>query len=333
MGLIVPIFISHQGCPHQCLFCNQRAIGGPASSIETSQIETEIKVWLARSGGTTPAEVAFYGGSFTCLDEEEQRCLLKAVQPFIEAGRVDRIRLSTRPDCVSGENSRMLTGFGVRTVELGVQSLDDRVLAAAERGHTADHSRRAIATLKAAGLEVGVQLLPGLPGETSRSFVAGVREVIRHKPALVRLYPAVVVAGSPLAELYRQNRYRPLSLNRAIALCRRAWELCAAAGIPVVRMGLQPSATLASQVLAGPYHPAFGELVISRHWLRQLRRRLAELGPDQHLRVYISQRDHSALVGMKKVNSHRLAQLGFAHRYTIIPERTRERGTVEYAVC
>jgi len=334
MGLIIPVFISHRGCPHQCLFCNQHAISGQKDGeLKGKMVRDIIDTWLGRSPGEKNVQVAFYGGSFTCLGRDEQRRLLGAVEPYLTAGRVSGIRLSTRPDCVSTENSRFLVGMGVKTVELGVQSLDDRVLLACQRGHSADDSRRAMETLRATGLEVGVQLLPGLPGESTRSFLAGLREVIAFHPDLIRLYPAVVVEHSALADLYREGKYTPLTLNTAIGLTRRAKELLDAAGIPVIRMGLQPSDALTTQVVGGPYHPAFGELVVSRQWFRRIRQRLSVCRAGEHLTIYISDRDHSAVVGMRKMNIIRLAKLGFQGRFTIVPEKNRERGTVKYAVC
>jgi len=334
MGLVIPVFISHYGCPHRCLFCNQHIIAGPDDgALKDETIAEHIATWLARSPGCSDVQVAFYGGSFTCLARSEQQRLLMTVAPFLADGRVGTIRLSTRPDCVSEENSHFLAGMGVQTVELGVQSLDEKVLHMARRGHTANDSRKAMRILRGAGLQVGVQLLPGLPGETTRSFLAGVREVITFHPDLVRLYPTVVVAHSALAELYREGNYRPLTLNKAIAMTRRAKELLESAEIPVVRMGLQPSDALAKDVVAGPYHPAFGELVISRQWFLRIRRRLRHCRSGEHLNIHICHRDHSAVVGMKKMNILRLEKLGFAGRFSIIPEKNRDRGSVEYVVC
>jgi len=329
--LIIPLFLPHRGCPHQCLFCNQHAIAGQGAG-GAADITSEIDRWLERSPGRGHVEAAFYGGSFTCLEDEEQIRLLTAVRPYLEDGRVGGIRLSTRPDCVSADISRTLVEMGVTTVELGVQSLDDGVLEAAQRGHTAEDSRRAMRILRVAGLQVGVQLLPGLPGETTNSFLRGVREIAAFRPELVRIYPAVVVENSALARMYRQGRYRPLSLNRAIALTRRAREIFAAAGVPVVRMGLQPSDTLDAEVVAGPYHPAFGELVVSRQWFRRLRQRLSRCRPVEHLHVHISGRDLSAVAGMRRMNIVRLEKLGFAGLFSIVPEKDRKRGSVEYVV-
>lgn len=333
MGLIIPIFISHRGCPHQCLFCNQNAIAGTGPAHDNTDVSTVVATWLARSPGHKEVQIAFYGGSFTCLPETEQLQLLSKVQPFINDGRVDGIRLSTRPDCVTEENSLFLVKNGVKTVELGVQSLDDSVLQRARRGHSADESRRAMHILRHNGLQVGVQLLPGLPGETTGSFLRGVHEVVDFSPDLVRLYPAVVVANSELAEIFYRGEYRPLTLQKAIALTRRAKELFDSAGIPVIRMGLQPSESLDKEVVAGPYHPSFGELVTSRNWLRKIRERLSCLAVDERLEIHISHRDHSAVVGMKKDNVKRLEKLGYANRFTIVADKERERGSVEYVVC
>ncbi len=333
--LVVPIFLEHRGCPHQCLFCNQHVISGGdsgAASLGDDELAATIETWLSRSPGHGKVQVAFYGGSFTCLPEAEQQRFFAAVRPFLAAGRVDSIRLSTRPDCLEPPIIERLKAGGVAMVELGVQSLDDTVLRAARRGHDADDSRRAHRLLKGAGVGVGVQLLPGLPGETGRSFLRGVREVIEWQPDLVRIYPAVVVEHSGLAHLYRKGLYAPLSLARAIAWTRRARELFLAAGIPVVRMGLQPSQTLGPQVVAGPYHPAFGELVISREWFRRIRRLLADLPSHQNMTIFISHRDHSAVLGPKKINLRRLAELGFGDRFCVVAEKGRKRGSITYVV-
>ncbi len=297
MPLVIPIFIPHQGCPQQCLFCNQHSITGEEGGRVdmAASVAATIREWLARPRRSTPGmdapvspatrvapaegqsqvQVAFFGGSFTCLPEARQLEMLAAVQPFLQSGEVACIRLSTRPDCLDRAACSFLLSRGVRIVELGVQSLDDRVLQASWRGHDADDSRRAVALLQEAGLEVGIQLMPGLPLETTGSFLRTVREVIALAPAFVRLYPVLVVEQAGLAEMYRRGDYRPLSMNKALALTSRAKEMLAAAAIRVVRIGLQPSSALERQLLAGPYHPAFGELVASRIWFKRIRTLLA----------------------------------------------------------
>ena len=334
MPFVIPIFIPHQGCPHQCLFCNQHSITGEerGRADVSASVAATIREWLARPRRTALVQVAFFGGSFTCLPESRQQELLAGVQPFLRSAQVSSVRLSTRPDCVDRATCSFLWSQGVRIVELGVQSLDDRVLQASRRGHSADDSRRAVALLQEAGMEVGIQLLPGLPQETTGSFLRTVREVVTLSPAFVRLYPVLVVEQSGLAEMYRRGDYRPLSMNRAIALTCRAKNLLATAGIRVVRIGLQPSAALERELVAGPYHPAFGELVASRIWLKRIRPLLAACPAHKRLRVQISPRDLSAVIGMKRMNMQRFERLGMADRLELITDITMKRGTLLYAV-
>ena len=330
--LVIPIFIPHRGCPHQCLFCNQEKIAGAAGGGPWPAVAEIIDEWLGRSPGHRQVQVAFYGGSFTCLPLDDQLALLAAVQAHIADGRVGCIRLSTRPDCVDKEICALLREFRVGVVELGVQSLDDRVLAASRRGHDSGRVAGAVALLRDAGLSVGLQLMVGLPGETRRSFLIGIDRVIALRPDFVRLYPVLVVKESGLERLYRDGGYRPLSVDGAVALCARGYGRLTAAGIRVVRMGLQPSESLAESLVAGPFHPAFGELVQSRLWLKKIRARLALLAPGEHLAIHISHRDRSAVAGNKKYNIDRLGQLGYAGRFTIVPDNGMERGNIKYVV-
>ena len=334
MTLVIPVFIPHRGCPHQCLFCNQEKISGQIRDEGGAPaVAGIIEQWLGRSSGHSEAQVAFFGGSFTCLPVDEQLVMLEAVQPYIADRRIDCIRLSTRPDCIDPEVCRFLKEFHVGVVELGVQSLNDHVLKINQRGHDSGHCRTALTLLKKAGFQVGVQLMPGLPGETRRSFLQGIEEVIGLCPEFVRMYPAVVVKDSGLLLRYLQNRYKPLSLNAAIALTARSYTKLTEAGIRVVRMGLQPSESLEASLVAGPYHPAFGELVLARLWLKRMRAGLARLRPGENLCIHVSHRDRSAVMGIRKQNYRRLEQLGFAGRFTIVSDKSMERGSIKYVVC
>ncbi len=203
MPLIIPVFIPHQGCPQQCLFCNQVSISGQQATDETDAelVRQTIEEWLARSHHHNEVQVAFYGGSFTCLVRARQEHLLGAVQPFLQSGKVDSIRLSTRPDCMSETVCELLLEYGVKTVELGVQSFDDRVLQSSRRGHTAWQSVQAIKILQKKKMTLGIQLMPGLPGESTSSFIKTVAQVVKSLPAFVRLYPTLVIRGSGLASL------------------------------------------------------------------------------------------------------------------------------------
>jgi len=213
-------------------------------------------------------QVAFYGGSFTLLPEARQRLLLESVQEFIQRGQVHSLRLSTRPDAIETNNLLFLQTMGVRTIELGVQSLNDRVLAAAARGHRSRATYEATARLKKHGFEVGLQLMPGLPGDNRETFLETVEKSIALTPNFVRIYPTVVLSSTPLERLFRSGRYKPLSLKEAVDWCKASKKRFDSASIPVIRIGLQPTSTLEEpgRIVAGPYHPALGQLVNSAIW-------------------------------------------------------------------
>jgi len=260
---IVPFFLPHRGCPHRCVFCDQRTVTGGDTGLPTpAAIAARVAAYRATSGGE-PVEVAFFGGTFTGLPREEQESLLAPLQRLQVAGQVTVVRVSTRPDRVTGDTARFLRRLGVATVELGVQSLDDGVLARAGRGHTAAQVAAACQALRAAELAVGIQLMPGLPGDTPTTARASLGQALALGPDFLRIYPALVLAGTELATMYLQGRYQPLTLEAAVALCKVLLHDAERAGVPVVRLGLQPTAELSAPgtVLTGPYHPAFRQLV------------------------------------------------------------------------
>ena len=222
MPLVIPIFIPHEGCPHCCVFCNQRRISGFAEKpVTANDVQATVRTWLARKGSDRQVQVAFYGGSFTALPMTRQQHLLGAVAPFVEQGRVQAIRLSTRPDYIDYEIINFLQSNNVSIVELGVQSMDDGVLAASSRGHTADDVEKAVTVLQESGMELGIQLMLGLPGDTRRVLMKTVEHVIALQPDFVRIYPVLVVKNSELATRYLQGTYRPISLDKAVVMA--AW--------------------------------------------------------------------------------------------------------------
>jgi histone acetyltransferase (RNA polymerase elongator complex component) len=271
--MIIPFFIPHSGCPHQCVFCNQKNITGQTKPVLSSAIPQKITEYLAISSSDNPAHVAFYGGTFTALPFETQRAYLDAVQPFIHSGQIAGIRLSTRPDCFTSEVLALLKECRVTTIELGVQSMDDAILTRSGRGHTAADTVNAVSLIKSQGFLVGLQLMPGLPGDSADSFMKTIDMVIELKPDFVRIYPALVIKDTPLADLYRSGRYMPLSLDDSIKLCQEALERFDLAGIEVIRIGLQPTEELEKlgTIIAGPYHPAFRQLVESSILLDKMR--------------------------------------------------------------
>ncbi|MFZ5774490.1 MAG: elongator complex protein 3 [Thermodesulfobacteriota bacterium] len=334
--LVIPIFIAHEGCPHRCLFCDQRAISGAGGeAVGPAQVVETVRLWLSRPRrhGGAPVEVAFYGGSFTMLPRSRQEELLAAVQPFLRAGQVGGIRLSTRPDAIDDGIADFLRRHRVSMVELGAQSLSDSVLAGSRRGHTAAQVGEAVACLRRAGLRVGLQLMLGLPGDSTRRARASAEAAAALRPDLVRLYPTLVIEGSPLSALYRQGRYAPLSLHKAVALAGRMWRIFASCDIPVARMGLQPSASLDASLLAGPHHPAFGELVLSRQLFNAARRCLCARERGKPHRLAIASADHSIFRGQRGIGMKRLAALGLLDGVDVVFSDCQQRMTVELSLA
>jgi histone acetyltransferase (RNA polymerase elongator complex component) len=327
---IIPLFIAHEGCPQRCSFCNQHVITGGREKVTAVTVEAEIEKWLIRPRRRDrPVQVAFYGGSFTALARERQAELLAAVRPFLAGGRVTAIRLSTRPDCVERETAEFLRASGVTTVELGVQSMSHDVLARSGRGYHAGLVQEAVHHLRHAGLIVGCQLMLGLPGETTRSQLAGLRQLLALEPDFLRFYPALILEGSRLAALYRLGRYRPLTLRKAVILVARMKAICDGAGVKVVRMGLQPSPDLEREVVAGPYHPAFGELVLARMMFAEVRRKLTEANTSETRTLTIAAADESIFRGPGNCSRRRLEKLGLLAGTLVAYRDGQQRQTVE----
>lgn len=329
---VIPFFIPHQGCPHRCIFCNQQSITGftaTDASLTGQDVQTGITNWLSRAKNPgRQVQVAFYGGSFTGLDRRLQKELLGAVQTFIENGKVDCVRLSTRPDYIDAEIVTFLQQYHVRIVELGVQSLDPDVLLASRRGHTVAQVKEAFTCLRQAGLNIGGQLMIGLPEETSKGVLDGAKLLAALQPDFIRIYPTLVIRGSGLARLYRQGLYHPLTMNRAVALCARIIPIFAKENIRVVRVGLQPSLSLEKEVLAGPYHPAFGELVQARMLFNKARALLYQGKQKDELELSVASADQSVFRGKKNRNMNRLVGLGLLDKVTVRFDPNQPRQTL-----
>lgn len=326
--LVIPVFVPHEGCPVRCSFCDQRELTGTGSGNHSADINHALDVYL--SGGWqrngSAVELAFYGGSFTLLSPARQESLLAAACEVRAQGLIDEIRISTRPDGIDNTRLDLLERFGVTTVELGVQSMDDAVLSRNNRGHTAEQSREGIALLKARGFRTGVQIMPGLPGETPKSFLKGIRELVSLKPDMARIYPAVVLRGTELERWYQDGSYSPLALEEAVDLCVEALLMFRRACIPVARIGLQSTPELAEAFIAGPYHPAFRQMVDSSIALRMMELAWSSPGapdtPDMPFLVH--SRYLSTALGQKKGNLFR-----FKMRYNHAP-RLAVDDTVPY---
>lgn len=311
---IIPIFIPHYGCRHNCIFCNQRKITGRATPVTPEDVKSIIEDHLQRINQPRHIEVAFYGGSFTALPVSIQNQLLQPASELLERKRVHAIRLSTRPDCITKNILGNLMQFGVSTVELGVQSLDDHVLAAAERGHNRQDVFLAVDEIKKTGMHCGLQIMPGLPQEDWVSLVNTTRDVVALKPDFIRIYPTLVIANTPLADLYKRGEYSPLSFDEAIKRSAFLKLMCERNQIKVIRTGLQATTELSSSdtVLAGPYHPAFGEMVESYIFLRMIEQ-FIQMIPDHAkfvpITIHYHVKDHSKLRGVSNRNIKKLYRL------------------------
>ncbi|MHB8772116.1 MAG: elongator complex protein 3 [Syntrophales bacterium] len=263
--MIIPFFLMNRGCRHRCIFCNERLLAGDhPATITAAAFAQTVRAHLdsaPRKRG--PVQIAFYGGTFTALEEGEQRRLLGLATPFLREGLIDGIRLSTRPDEIDSQGLDLLKAGGVTTIEVGAQSLDDEVLRSSRRGHGAAETIRALGLLKERGFTRGLHLMAGLPGDDGRRFRRTVERAVSLGPDMVRIHPAVVLRDTELEAAYRAGSYTPLTRAEAVAQCADAWKLLASAGIPVIRLGLQTTRELEAPgaVVAGPFHPSFRSLV------------------------------------------------------------------------
>ena len=315
----IPFFISHQGCPHTCVFCDQRASSGSAGRLPDGiEIVAKVHAW-GRSAGGRPLEVAFFGGTFSALPRDVQAELLAPLQPLLAAGTLASIRISTRPDCIDTDRVAWLAQQGVRTIELGVQSMDDRVLEASGRGHDAVSSSAAIRCIKAHGLSVGAQLMPGLPGDTPAIALRSLEAVIAAGADFVRLYPVVVLAGTELARRFESGAYLPPGVDQGITLCKQLLLAAMKAGVEVVRIGLQADDGLnGDTVLAGCWHPAFGQLVRSELYFDLVSRLAAGTKGDAPRSIRCHPSRVSDCVGQSRRNLRRLGEQWLT--VTVLPD-------------
>ncbi len=317
---ILPVFVPHLGCPHACVFCNQRRISGEPEPATAETVRQILCRSAALPHNGAKRQLAFYGGSFTAIPLSRRQELLSAAREGILRGEIDSIRLSTRPDAVDPETLERLRGFGVTTVELGAQSMDDRVLRLSGRGHTAEDVRRASRLVREAGLELILQMMTGLPGDSPEKSLATARELIRLQPAGVRIYPTVIVRDTALCDMWRRGEYREHSVEDAVSLCARLFPLFEEAGIPVIRLGLNPTEELSSgAAVAGAYHPALGELVKSRVLLNAARELLRGVQPGAEVTLSVQKRLLSQLLGQKRANAALLQKEFQLARLRIVP--------------
>ncbi len=303
----ISIFVPHIGCPNKCSFCNQRYITGVSKAPNAQDVIKAVEI-AKKSKNYNPktTEIAFFGGSFTAINRNYMLELLETAFAFVKNGTVSGIRISTRPDAIDREILSVLKTQGVTAIELGAQSLDDRVLRLNNRGHKVADVYNASALIKEYGFQLGLQIMTGLYAETENSVIKTAEKVIEIRPDTVRIYPTIVLKDTDLAALYLNKKYKPQALNEAVSLAARLYSDFTSAGIKVIRLGLHSIEDNA--YIGGPWHPAFSELCQSEIMLKKALKQLDEKGS---YTIYVSERDLSKMIGQRRSNIIYLENNGY----------------------
>lgn len=303
----IPVFIPELACPNRCIYCNQRHISGQLEPVPTDQVVAIIEQHLKTFQQPCEVELAFFGGSFTGIEIELQELYLKTVQPYIEQGLIEGIRLSTRPDYINIEILDLLKRYNVRTIELGAQSLCDEVLELCERGHSVKDVENASALIKSQGFELGLQMMIGLPLDSLERSMKTANKIVELGADNTRIYPTLVIPHTKLAELYENGQYQPLDLPTAVEWSAEVYKIFAKSDVKILRVGLHPSEGLiaGTDMLAGPFHVSFRELVLSKLWFDYL---IAL--PENEKEVRLNPKDINYAIGYKSSNIKTLRQMG-----------------------
>jgi len=321
---VIPIFLPHSGCPHRCVFCNQTAITGNTEKFPTPDaLRAEIdRLMPYKRENRGKTEVSFYGGNFLGLSSEKIRMCLDTVACYADSNLIDGIRFSTRPDTITPENLKRIEGYPVSTIEIGVQSMAENVLSLSKRGHSAAATRQAVPMLKQTSCQIGIQIMIGLPGDNEVAAALTAREIVGMAPDFVRIYPTLVIRGSRLARWYRQNRFVPLSINACVKRVKELYQLFTAHDITVIRMGLQATEGLSrGSVLAGPYHPSMGHMVLSEIMLDEAKKKLQGLAGDHtEVSLRIHPKSFSRMQGLNRKNLTELKKSFHLSRIHLVPD-------------
>lgn len=300
----IPVFIPEEACPNRCVFCNQHRIAGAECAPSVAEVIAKVDKHLLTIPDGNDVEIGFFGGNFTGIPVEEQKAYLASVQPYFESGRINGIRISTRPDYISKKILTILKQYHVSTIELGAQSLDEEVLKLAGRGHTAAQVHEASQMIIENGCSLGLQMMIGLPGDTAEKSIYTAKEIIRLGAECTRIYPTLVIKETELEQLYLEGKYKPLSQQEAISRVADIVPLFIAANVKILRIGLHPSEGLLdnTSLVAGPFHVAFGELVFSEIWRRLLTNMIFENGKKNILTLSVPVGMRNAAIGHKAMN-------------------------------
>lgn len=314
---IIPIFVPHLGCPNSCTFCNQKKISGQVKQVTAKDVKETIEYYLKNfKDDNKYVEVAFFGGSFTGIDVEIQNELLEAANEYIKNKKVNSIRISTRPDYIDKNILKRLKKYKVKTIELGVQSTNDYILEKAQRGHTFDDVKKASKMIRRKGFILGHQMMIGLPDSTREDEIKTAQDLIRLKPKIVRIYPVLVIKGTKLEEDYRNNEYTPLTVGQAVESSKEVVKLFNKNNIKVIRIGLQNTNTIdepghkESEVIAGPYHPAFRQLVEDSIWYDTIVKKIKSVNTKTKVvKISANSRNVNNIIGHKKENIKKIKEI------------------------
>lgn len=323
---IIPIFVPHLGCPHFCVFCNQNRISGREKPATADDVRRTVEVSLKKLKADDLPSIAFYGGSFTAIPDEEQETLLSAAFEYIKDGKAADIRLSTRPDAIDEAVIKRLKKYEVRTVELGVQSLDEEVLRKSARGHSADDAIEAAGAIKNAGFELILQMMTGLPGDTREKSLFTANKFTELRPDGVRIYPTVIIMDTELYELWRKGEYKEHTVNEAVDLGAELLDIFENAGIDVIRFGLNPSEDLSNgDAVGGAYHPALRELAESRRYLKLERSMIFPEDRGEEITFAVQSGKISQAVGQNRINKKTLTSEFELKKIRIIEQKMGEK--------
>ena len=274
----IPVFVSHQGCPNDCIFCNQKKITGVYKKEKSVEIYEKIKTFLHTAPEECEIEISFFGGSFTGIDFEEQNMYLDTANKFLYDKRIKGIRLSTRPDYIDDKILSNLKEKNVTTIELGVQSMNDNVLLMNKRGLKSEDTVNAVKKIKEYGFSLGLQMMVGMYGSTEEDDILTAKKLIELKPQFVRIYPTVVIKETELYKLYKSGQYLPYSLDKAVDVCSKLLNMFEDNGIKVIRLGLMAGEEINENNVYGPYHSSFRELTESKIYYDKIKEQIKALG-------------------------------------------------------
>ena len=314
---IIPIFVPHLGCPNDCVFCNQKSISGQQKMITKEDIRNTIDFYLENiKDKEAKKEVAFFGGSFTGIDVEKQEEFLQTAYGYIKKGKIDSIRISTRPDYIDKTILKRLKKYKVKTIELGVQTANDYILKQCKRNHTFEDVKKASKLIRWYGFNLGHQMMVGLPDSTKIDEINTARELIKLKPKMVRIYPVLVIKNTRLEKDYLDGKYKPLTVIQAVETCKEIVPMFMKKGIEVIRIGLQNTDEITdpsikgSEVVAGPYHPAFRQLVESSLWYDNIIEKMKELNVKvKKVKITVNPKDVNNVIGHKRENIDKLKDM------------------------